>query len=117
MRQDYLEALEELKGEMQEMGKKLTGGAVLDAAFLPMDPVLGDGQFRGPLGFLERIDVRYAFPMHMWERYSIGQQFLEQHPEFSRVSHRRQIEDENGTAHGYDLPKSRLNRAFTMEDS
>ena len=103
MRQDYLEALEELKGEMQEMGKKLTGGAVLDAAFLPMDPVLGDGQFRGPLDFLERIDVRYVFPMHMWERYSIGQQFLEQHPEY-----RKNFRPIRGAGQRFSLDKDRL---------
>lgn len=42
--------------------------------------------------------------------------FLEAHPEYSRVSHRRMLVDENGTQKGFDLPESRLNRAFTMDD-
>ena len=49
-------------------------------------------------------------------RLQILVDFLEQHPEYSRVSHRREIVDENGTRRGYDLPESRLNRAFTIDD-
>ncbi len=79
MQEAYLAALQELKKELQ--------GEVLDVAILPMDPVLGEGQFRGPLEFLEEIPVRSAYPMHMWERYSVGDLFLKEHPEYEDVFH------------------------------
>ena len=60
---------------------------MLDVVFHPMDPVLGVGEYRGPVEFLERIAVRHFFPMHMWERYSVGGKFLLAHPEYRGIFH------------------------------
>ncbi len=60
-------------------------GEELDVVFHPMDPVLGVSGFQGPVEFLKRIPTRRFYPMHMWERYSIGQKFLEAFPEYKDV--------------------------------
>lgn len=62
-------------------------GQPLDVLFLPMDPVMGEGVFHGPVEFLEEMQVRHFFPMHMWEQYSICDRFLKEHPEFSDRFH------------------------------
>ncbi len=77
MQQDYLAELAKLSAALE--------GATLDAAFIPVDPVLGDGQFQGPREFLESISVRHTFPMHMWERYSVGEKFLAGYPKYRSV--------------------------------
>ena len=79
MQEAYLAELQRLKESLQ--------GGELDVAILPMDPVLGEGQFRGPLEFLEEIPVRSVYPMHMWERYSVGDLFLREYPEYEGVFH------------------------------
>ena len=100
MQKDYLAELEKLKGAV--LGVNRSPAAVgsdetsaeasgkpgqIDLAMIPMDPVLGKGQSQGPLEFLERIPVKHAFPMHMWERYSVGGEFLAEHPEYWGVFH------------------------------
>lgn len=77
MQADYFRILDSLK---ETLGKD-----PLDVVFHPMDPVLGVGEYRGPVEFLERIAVRHFFPMHMWERYSVGTKFLEAYPEYEEV--------------------------------
>ncbi len=77
MQRDYFEILELLGSFL-----RVDDDRKLDVVMLPMDPVLGDGQFQGPVEFLRRIPVRYAFPMHMWERYSVGEEFLREYPEY-----------------------------------
>ena len=42
--------------------------------------------------------------------------FLDSNPEYSRVSYRRKIIDENGVDRGVDIPESILNKRFTIED-
>lgn len=42
--------------------------------------------------------------------------FLEEHPEYSRVSHRRRVIDENGNDKGYDISDNVLNKPFTIQD-
>lgn len=74
MQRDYLTEVERLA--------KVLDGRTLDVACLAMDPALGGGQFQGPLEFLERIPVAHVYPMHMWERYSVGEEFLSEHPEY-----------------------------------
>ena len=77
MQAEYQGILDSLKDSL--------GGEPLDVVFHPMDPVLGIGEYRGPVEFLERIPVRNFFPMHMWERYSVGAKFLEAYPEYEEV--------------------------------
>lgn len=42
--------------------------------------------------------------------------FLDEHPEYSRVAHRRKVIDENGNDTGFDIPKRVLNKPFTIEN-
>lgn len=42
--------------------------------------------------------------------------FLDEHQEYSRVSHRRKVIDENGDDKGFDIPESVLDKPFTAED-
>lgn len=70
------------------------------------------GLFRGDyLAYLEGDDYWLGE-----DRLQTLVDFLEEHPEYSRVSHNRLIIDENGKKKGHDTPKSVLNRPFTVED-
>lgn len=70
------------------------------------------GLFRGEyLSYLEGDDY--------WleeDRLQTLVDFLEANPEYSRVSYRRKVIDENGNDKGFDIPKSVLNKPFTVED-
>ncbi len=46
-------------------------GVFFDAAFIPLDPRLGDAYYLGMQYFLEKADAARIFPMHMWEEYDI----------------------------------------------
>lgn len=61
----------------QEM-KKMSGRTA-DAAFIPVDPRLGQWFYLGAAGFMEEADAKWIFPMHFWEDYSIIQK-LREHP-------------------------------------
>ncbi len=45
--------------------KKLAGRKA-DAAFIPVDPRLGDAFYLGAAGFMEQADAAHLFPMHFW---------------------------------------------------
>lgn len=70
------------------------------------------GLFRGEyLSFLEGDDY--------WldeDRLQTLVVFLETNPEYSRVSYRRLVIDENGNNKGFDIPESILDKPFTVED-
>ena len=57
MKNDFFDQLVKLKG-MQ-----------LDAAFAPLDPRLGGNFWLGFDALMRSVNVRCAFPMHMWEHY------------------------------------------------
>ncbi len=46
-------------------------GVFFDAAFVPLDPRLGDAYYLGMQYFLKKADAACIFPMHMWEKYDI----------------------------------------------
>lgn len=46
-------------------------GIPVDAAFLPLDPRLGDAFFWGFDRYLRTMEVQVAFPMHCWEDFSV----------------------------------------------
>lgn len=50
-------------------------GKHFDFAFVPLDPRLGEGYHLGLDYFLEMAEADVVFPMHMWEDYSIIQQY------------------------------------------
>lgn len=70
------------------------------------------GLFRGEyLAYLEGDDY--------WldeNRLQLLVDFLDENPEYSRVSHKRKVIDENGEFKGYDIADDVLNKKFTIED-
>ncbi len=46
-------------------------GTVIDVAFFPLDVRLQESYYLGMKCFLENMEVKYMFPMHMWEQYDI----------------------------------------------
>lgn len=64
MKQDYQE----------EIGR--IAGRHFDAAFVPLDPRLGESFHLGLSVFLEQTRADAVFPMHMWEEYDVITRFL-----------------------------------------
>jgi len=60
-------------------------GCALDAAFLPLDPRLGDHYADGILYFLKEIDVKKIYPMHFWEQPEIVDRFLTEYPQYKKL--------------------------------
>ena len=74
--------------------------------------VIDAGLFRGEyLAYLEGDDY--------WleeDRLQTLVDFLDANPEYSRVSHKRLVIDENGTEKGFDISDAVLDKPFTIED-
>ncbi len=70
------------------------------------------GLFRGEyLSYLEGDDYWLGE-----DRLQTLVDFLEAHPEYSRIAHRREIIDENEVFRGYDTPERICNRPFTVKE-
>lgn len=70
------------------------------------------GLFRGEyLAYLEGDDYWLCE-----DRLQTLVSFLDEHPEYSRVSHKRRVIDENGRFLGYDVSDRVCGRRFTIED-
>ena len=48
----------------------------IDVAFVPLDPRLNEYYYLGVVTFLDMLNVKRLFPMHMWDRYEIIQNLL-----------------------------------------
>ena len=57
----------------------LMHGRRVDAAFLPVDPRLGDWFYLGADDFMKQTDARCIIPMHFWGDFSVCQK-LKNHP-------------------------------------
>lgn len=53
----------------------LLSGRRLDAAFVVLDPRLGQDAFRGIDYFLNHTDAQYVIPMHLWHNYDLIRQY------------------------------------------
>lgn len=62
--------------------KDLLEEQVLDAAFLPLDPRQGRFADKGMAYFLEKINVKKAYPMHYWNKPEIIDEFVRKYPEY-----------------------------------
>lgn len=58
--------------------EKLAGRRA-DAAFIPLDPRLGQWFYLGMKGFMEKADTKAVIPMHFWKDYSIIEK-MRRHP-------------------------------------
>lgn len=56
-------------------------GIPIDAAFVPLDPRLGDNYRLGMDLFLEMVDARRVFPMHFWQKCETVADYWESLPE------------------------------------
>ncbi len=74
----------QMRGSYRAQINKLKGCA-LDAAFLPLDPRLGDHYADGILYFLKEIDVKKIYPMHFWEQPEIVDRFLTEYPQYKKL--------------------------------
>ncbi len=52
-------------------------GYAVDIAFVPLDPRLEGAFGRGMDYFLQKVEAKYVFPMHMWEEYGIIRRYKE----------------------------------------
>ncbi|MCM1535222.1 MAG: MBL fold metallo-hydrolase [Clostridium sp.] len=61
---------------------------VIDAAFLPLDPLLKENYAKGMLYFLQKIPVKKVYPMHYWGEPEIIETFLREYPEYQGIIQR-----------------------------
>ncbi len=74
----------QMRGSYRAQINKLQG-RILDAAFLPLDPRLGDAYAQGILYFLQQADVKKVYPMHYWEQPEIIDRFLSEYPRYRQL--------------------------------
>lgn len=70
MEQKYIKEMEKLKG------------INIDAAFVPLDPRLGNNSYKGLETFLSYTECKYVFPMHCWGDYGIIGNFIKKYPQY-----------------------------------
>ena len=74
----------QMRGSFRASLSRLKGLSI-DAAFLPLDPRLGDNYAEGFLYFLQTVSAKKVYPMHFWNQPKIVCRFLEEHPEYAGV--------------------------------
>lgn len=68
-------------------------GEHIDAAFVPVDPRLGDQFYYGLDWFMSHTDTEHVFPMHFWGKYFICEE-IKNHPE--AAEYKEKIEEITG---------------------
>ncbi len=63
----------------------LCGSAPIDAAFLPLDPLLQEYYAKGILYFLKKVPVKKVYPMHYWGEPATIRRFLQEYPEYQGI--------------------------------
>lgn len=53
-------------------------GVPVDAAFVVLDPRQGEQYYWGFDWFMRHTDTKWAFPMHMWEKYEVCDKLMKQ---------------------------------------
>lgn len=66
------EMTERYRNEIQKMA-----GRTADAAFLPLDPRLGQYFYLGIDDFMRTLDAKAVFPMHFWGEYDVAERLKE----------------------------------------
>lgn len=78
MRARYRREIDYLKSMLANYNTdKTVENKILSAAFLPLDPRLGEYYGDGFLYFMKQIPCTHYFPMHMWGRYEWIDKFIE----------------------------------------
>ncbi len=72
----------------------------IDVAFVPLDSRQGKYAFEGMLYFMEHVDVKAVFPMHMWQDYSYIAKFKSK---ISNGTFARRLVDISGENEAYEL--------------
>ncbi len=62
-----------------DMLADFVGSVPIDAAFLPIDPHIGEAYWYGYDYFLRTVPVKHVFPMHFWGDTGIVARFLERY--------------------------------------
>lgn len=60
-------------------------GLSVDLAFVPLDPRLLTDTPTGLEVFLENVRAKKIFPMHFWEKFSVIQRFVKEHPRYADI--------------------------------
>lgn len=72
----------------------------IDVAFVPLDSRQGKFAFEGMLYFMEHVDAKAVFPMHMWQDYSYIAKFKSK---ISNGAFARRLVDISGENEAYEL--------------
>ena len=68
----------------------------IDLAFLPVDPRLGEAIMWGAEYTMAQCDIRHVVPIHLWQKYDLGQEFYEKNKDKTKtiihpMTHRGQM--------------------------
>lgn len=81
MAASYRQAMEKLSAAVRDEAADTGCPPFLDAAMVPMDPRLEDAYGLGITELLRHVNVRYVFPMHMWQKYDWIERYCREYPE------------------------------------
>lgn len=68
--------LAQMKNDYQREINKLKQVGLIDVAFVPVDPRLGDAYVYALDYLMQTVQVRSVVPMHLWNDFSVGEKLL-----------------------------------------